>query len=266
MRRRSRKRKRLAKLTNQAPDEGGDALHKSASGGRERRCVATQAVLPEARLIRFAAGPDRMLTPDVAAKLPGRGVWVSANRDAIDAARKKGAFARGLKGPVTAPESLADQTEALLARRCLDFLGLARRAGAIAMGQTQVEDSIRKAPALVLIEASDGAEEGREKLMSLHIGLWGAPPAVVGCFSASELAMALGRDRVIHACLLQERLALAWASEIGRLAGFRAIVPSSWPTPWRSIGLGLGDADAGSSNGSGGAPGETAFDDTTHDD
>src|SRR5262249_3214706 len=90
----------------------------------------------------------------------------------------------------------------------------------------------------------DGAEEAREKMMSLHIGLWGRAPAAVGCFSSADLGMALGRDRVIHACLLQERMALAWAAEIGRLAGFRAIVPSSLPASWRSTGLGLGDADA----------------------
>jgi hypothetical protein len=97
----------------------------------------------------------------------------------------------------------------------------------------------------VLIEAADGAEDGRNKLMALHIGLWGAPPSLVGCFSSAELGMALGRPRVIHAALLQERMALHWAAEIGRLAGFRAIVPGSWPDSWRSVGWGLGGAAAG---------------------
>jgi hypothetical protein len=82
--------------------------------------------------------------------------------------------------------------------------------------------------------------------MRLHIGLWGRPAAAIGCFSAADLGVALGRERVIHACLLQERLASVWAAEIGRLSGFRPIVPASWPTPWRSLGLGLGGADAGS--------------------
>lgn len=202
---------------------------------RERRCVVSGEALPEQRLIRFALGPDGVLVPDVAAKLPGRGAWASASRTALEAAERKGAFARALKAPVKIAGNLADQTEALLVRRCLDLLGLARRAGAIAFGATQVEQAIRAKPALALIEAADGAEEGREKLMALHIGLWRAAPPAVGCFSASDLGMALGRDRVIHACLLQERLALAWATEIGRLAGFRAIVPSSWPNSWRSV-------------------------------
>ncbi|MES1199491.1 MAG: RNA-binding protein [Pseudomonadota bacterium] len=210
---------------------------------RERRCVATGQSLPEHLLVRFAVGPGDVLVPDVAAKLPGRGAWVSADRQSLESAIRKGGFARSLKGPVKVPDGLVEQTEALLAKRCLDHLGLMRRAGALAIGATQVEAAIRAKPAFALVEASDGATDGREKLQALHIGLWKRAAPRVGCFSGEELGMALGRDRVIHACLLQERLAQGWAAEIGRLSGFRAIVPGSWPDSWR--GLGLGDADAG---------------------
>jgi predicted RNA-binding protein YlxR (DUF448 family) len=217
-----------------------------ARRARERRCIVSHESLPEAALIRFALAPDGAVTPDVAAKLPGRGAWVRARRASVEQAASKGAFARAFKAEARAdPAALANQTEALLARRCLDLLGLMRRAGALAIGATQVERAIRARPAFVLVEAVDGAEEGREKLMSLHIGLWGRAPAAVGCFSAADLGVALGRERVIHACLLQERLATGWAAEIGRLAGFRAIVPSSWPASWRSVSWEKGDADTG---------------------
>lgn len=212
---------------------------------RERRCIVTRESDSDARLMRFALAPDGVVVPDVAAKLPGRGAWVRADRATIEQAARKGAFARAFKSQVKVPDDLAGLTESLLARRCLDHLGLMRRAGAIAIGATQVEAAIRGKPALMVIEAADGATEGREKLMSLHIGLWGRPPAAVGCFSGEELGVALGRERVIHACLLQERLALGWAAEIGRLAGFRAIVPGSWPDSWRSVSWRLGGADAG---------------------
>jgi predicted RNA-binding protein YlxR (DUF448 family) len=213
---------------------------------RERRCIVSNEALPDAKLIRFALAPDGAVVPDVAAKLPGRGAWVRADRDSVETAARKNAFARAFKCEARPAAELAVQTEALLVRRCLDQLGLMRRAGAIAFGATQVDAAMRAKPAFVFIEAHDGAEEGREKLMSLHIGLWGRPPAAAGCFSAEELGVALGRERVIHACLLQERLATGWAAEIGRLAGFRAIVPSSWPDSWRSVLWGLGDADDGS--------------------
>lgn len=211
---------------------------------RERRCIVSGEHDSGANLIRFALSPDGVVTPDVAAKLPGRGAWVRADRSTLEQAAKKGAFSRAFKTQASVPDGLADTVETLLSRRCLDQLGMAQRAGAIAVGATQVDAAIRAKPALLLIEANDGAEEGREKLMSLHIGLWGRPPAAVGCFSSSDLGVALGRERVIHACLLQERLASVWAAEIGRLSGFRPVVPTSWPTPWRSIGLGLGGADA----------------------
>jgi uncharacterized protein len=214
---------------------------------RERRCIVSGEHDSGANLIRFALSPDGVVTPDVAAKLPGRGAWVRADRAIIEQAGKKGAFARAFKAPAQVPDGLADTVEPLLSRRCLDQLGLAQRAGAITVGATKVESAIRAKPLFLLIEATDGAEEGREKLMSIHIGLWGRPPAAVGCFSSSDLGMVLGRERVIHACLLQERLASVWAAEIGRLSGFRPVVPASWPTPWRSIGLGLGGADAGPS-------------------
>src|SRR5689334_13360009 len=151
-------------------------IEAKGSAARERRCVVSGEVLPEAQLIRFALGPDGVLVPDVAAKLPGRGAWVRADRASIELAVKKNGFAHALKAQVKAPDGLAAFTEALLARRCLDLLGLSRRAGAIAFGATQVEQAIRAAPAHLLIEAQDGAGEGREKLMALHIGLWGAPP------------------------------------------------------------------------------------------
>jgi len=212
---------------------------------RERRCIVSGESESEAGLVRFALAPDGTVTPDVAAKLPGRGAWVRADRASLEVASKKGHFARAFKQQVKVPDDLAQVTETLLVRRCLDQLGLARRAGAIAIGATQVEAAIRSKPAFVLIEAVDGAQEGREKLMSLHIGFWSRPPRAVGCFTSEELGVALGRERVIHACLLQERLAMGWAAEIARLAGFRTIVPSSWPDSWRSVSWKLGGADAG---------------------
>ena len=215
---------------------------------RERRCAATRETLPETRLVRFAAALDGEITPDVAAKLPGRGVWIRADRAAVDAAVKADVFSRALKCKTHAPADLADRVEARLARRCLDLLGLMRRAGALALGFDQVEAAIRAHAPPALIEASDGAADGREKLLRLALGLWGRAPHLAGCFTAAELGVALGRDHVVHALVLQERMAQRWAAEIGRLSGFRAIVPASWPDSWTSHGpasAGLGRPDAG---------------------
>jgi uncharacterized protein len=198
---------------------------------RERTCIATGETLPESVLVRFVLGPDGAVVPDVAAKLPGRGVWVRAERASVDLAAKRNAFSRGFKRAVKPAADLADQTEALLARRCLDFLGLAKRAGALAIGVAQAEGAIRKQQPYGLIEASDGADDGRIKLQRLIFGLWGVEPPVTGCFTGAEMGLALGRDHVVHAVLLTESMARRWSIEIARLAGFRAIIPASWPPP-----------------------------------
>lgn len=181
------------------------------------------------------------MTPDVAAKLPGRGAWVRAQRAVVEEAIKRKAFPRAFKASAVAAPDLAEQAEAALARRCLGVLSMGRKAGAIALGFDQVEAAVRKtAPMGGLIEAADGAADGREKLMRLAFGLWGAEPLVVGCFSAEEMGMALGRDRVVHAAWLQERLARVWAVETGRLSGFRVLAPESW-RPARSFGADAAD-------------------------
>lgn len=172
--------------------------------------------------------PDGAVAPDVGVKAPGRGVWVRADREAIALAIKRNAFARSAKRPARVLPGLADLTEARLAHRCLELFSLGAKAAALAMGFDQVEAAIRMRPPFGLIEASDGAADGRQKLARLHFGLWAQEAAVVGCFTSAELGMALGRDRVVHAAWLQERMAHRWAAEISRLAGFRAITPASW--------------------------------------
>jgi hypothetical protein len=214
--------------------------------------------MAEDRLVRFAVGPEGRITPDVAARLPGRGAWVEATRSAVESAVRRNGFARALKRQVVTPDGLSDQTEALLARRCLDHLGMGRRAGAIAAGFANVEAAIRDGSALALIEAADGAADGRGKLLRLAHGLGRLHLPLVGCFTAEEIGVALGRDPVVHACWLQEGLARKWATDTGRLAGFRDLAPASWLTDLTAqTRAGIGDA-AGASfagdTGEGGLP------------
>ena len=227
-----------------------------------RRCIATMASLPQSRMIRFVLSPDKEVTPDLAARLPGRGAWVTASREALDLAVKKGAFARAFKAQVKLPHNLTDTTEKLLVSRILDQLGLARRAGDLILGYEQVREAIQTARPNCLIEASDGAEDGRSGVLALLKGVWGPRitpqdeqqktgaregpngaagldkqsenhglPPVVGCFSADELGMALGRGRVIHACLKQGRFATSWTGELARLSGFRPVWLEGWAPP-----------------------------------
>ncbi len=201
--------------------------HERAEGTqRQRRCVATGEVRADADLIRFVVDPDGNLFPDVAARAPGRGVWVSATREAVQLAARKGGFSRGLKQAVRPPEGLDQLVEAALEKRVLDFLGMARRAGQVVAGFDQVDSALRKARPAWRIEACDGAADGRRKLDGLA-RVWGAIP-VAGCLSGAQIGMAFGRDTVIHALLPPGRLADAFGVEVRRLAGFRPLVPQAW--------------------------------------
>lgn len=198
-----------------------------AQAGRERRDLVSGEVTEEARLVRFVVGPDGAVVPDLARKLPGRGLWVAADRASVEAAAKKGLFARAAKAKVVAPAGLADQVEALLRSRVLSALGLARRAGHLTWGFEKVSAAIGSGKAAWLVEASDGAADGRRKLLAVA-RKQPRPPEVLGAFSAEELGLALGLENVIHTAFLAGRAADRWAQDVRRLAGFCPLLPESW--------------------------------------
>lgn len=183
--------------------------------------------MAEAGLIRFVADPEGRVTPDLGRRLPGRGVWVAATRPALDEAVRRNLFSRSARARLSADPGLSDQVESLLARRCLEQLGLARREGALAPGFDKTQIAIKSGRCAWLVEARDGAADGRSKLLRLASRLRPGP-SVCGCFSADELSLALGLENVIHVAFLAGRRADRWTEEVRRLAGFRPLLPESW--------------------------------------
>lgn len=194
---------------------------------RDRQDLASRQALDESRLIRFVAGPDGAVVPDLARKLPGRGLWVSADRASLEAAIKKNLFARAAKAPLKPAADLPDLVGNLLVRRCLDQLGLARREGVLISGFEKCAAAIRGGRAAWLIEAADGSADGRGKLLALSRHASPAPE-ICGAFSADDLSLALGLENAIHAVLLQGGRADRWTLEVQRLAGFRPLCPQNW--------------------------------------
>ncbi|HLK25537.1 MAG TPA: RNA-binding protein [Caulobacteraceae bacterium] len=196
------------------------------AAGRQRRDVASGEAIDEARLVRFVAGPDGAIVPDVARKLPGRGVWVAATRAAVEAAAAR-SLPRAAKARAGTGKALADQVEALLAKRVLDGLGLARRAGDLIFGFEKVRAAIAAGRTAWLVEASDGAPDGRDKLLALA-RRQAAPPKLLAAFTAGELGLALGLENVVHLAFLAGRGAERWTIDVQRLSGFRPLLPESW--------------------------------------
>ena len=181
----------------------------------ERRCIVTGEVQPKRGLIRFVVGPDGQVVPDLAEKLPGRGIWVAADRAAISKAAAKGLFSRAAKAPVGVPEGLADLVEAGLARRVVELVSLARKSGIAVAGFEKVKGWLADGRAKVLLQASDGSERGKGKLWTPTGGRW------FGCLTASELGLSFGRDHVIHGALAAGGLTDKVILEAGRLTGLR---------------------------------------------
>ena len=194
---------------------GRGGATKDRDDGPARKCIATGEVQPKYGLIRFVIGPEGQLVPDILGKLPGRGVYVAADRGALTKAASKGLFARALKQPVQVPDDLVDEVERQLTRRVIDLISLARKSGASVAGYEKVKDWLGKEEAEVLIQAIDGSGRGKSKLSTPHFGHY------IGWLTADELGMAFGRQTVIHAALGSGGLTQRVVEEAQRLKGLR---------------------------------------------
>src|SRR5262249_14490973 len=175
--------------------------HGPSAAGGERFCALTRTAKPVDEMVRFVVGPAGEVVPDIKRKLPGRGVWISATREAIEEAVGKRVFARGFKRDVSTGDDLAGLTEQLLARAALDALAIAGKAGNVLAGFGKAEEAVNKAEAVALIHASDAAADGRRKLDAVLRRNDRQIP-VIDAFSSAQLDLALNRLNVIHAALL----------------------------------------------------------------
>lgn len=198
----------------------------------DRRCIITNQSGPTETLVRMVLGPEGVLVPDVAARLPGRGVWVQADGPLIKAAVKDGslykAVSRSLKCKLSkgaVPDELAEQIEGLLARRCLDRIGLEQRAGHLVTGFDKIKAALGKGTArpVLVVQATDSAEDGQKKIQAAV----GATVPVACLFDREALSKALGRDNVVHVLLFESGGAEKLMADISRLLGLRGQAPLS---------------------------------------
>jgi len=182
----------------------------------ERRCIVTGDVQPKPGLIRFVLAPDdSRVVADLAGKLPGRGIWVTAERAVLEKAVAKNLFSRAAKMPATLPEDLVAEVEDGLLRRVVDTISLARKAGLAVMGFEKVKGWLADGKAKVLFQASDGSERGKAKLWTPEGGRF------FGCLTAGELGLAFGREHAIHGALAAGGLTTRVVEEAAKLAGIR---------------------------------------------
>ena len=216
----------LAHADTQETDRGP----REGRRGTERLCALTREVRPIDELIRFVAAPDGAIVPDLKRRLPGRGVWITAKRTAIDEAVKRNAFARSLKRDVKAPSSLGSQVERQLENAALDALGIAHKAGRVAIGFGRTETALAAVPPVAaILSASDGSPEGARKIAAAaarrRTGENTAEIPVVAAFTSAQLDLALGRSNVVHAALLAGPASNGFLARCQSLERFRTIDP-----------------------------------------
>jgi predicted RNA-binding protein YlxR (DUF448 family) len=190
----------------------------------ERMCIVTRERQAPENLIRFVAGPDGSVVPDIRAKLPGRGVWVTARTDVVTEAVRRQAFSRGLKASAKAPATLPADVDALLERDCLQSLSFANKAGAVVAGFTKIEAEINGGNVLLVLHATDAGPDGIRKLgQALRRKFGGECPPQINLFASSQMDLALGRTNVIHAALKAAPASKAFLARCRRLAAYRSI-------------------------------------------
>jgi len=225
-------------LAEQRDLDGFDRGPRDAAKAPARFCVATRTVRPVGELIRFVTGPNG-LVPDLKRRLPGRGVWVTARRAAVEAAVKRHAFQKSLRAEVRVPPGLADVVEDLLERATLEALSIAHKASLVVTGFVKVEAAIADQPVVALVSARDAGSDGARKLAAVFARQRsaGSPTEIVTSFTGAQLDLALGRLNVVHAALLAGRAGETFLARWRILERFRAVEPdggnsgSSRPQP-----------------------------------
>ncbi|HET7849681.1 MAG TPA: RNA-binding protein [Pseudolabrys sp.] len=192
--------------------------------GAERYCALSRTLRPVDAMIRFVVGPTGEAVPDVKRKLPGRGLWITASRSAIDEAAKRNVFARGFKCAVRVPADLAGVTENLLERAALDALAIAAKAGAAVSGFSKVEAAIAGGELVALIHAADAAADGKRKIEAM-LHRQGTRKSrdlpIIDAFTGAQLDLALNRPNVVHAALLAGPVSETFLARAMRLRRFR---------------------------------------------
>src|SRR6186997_176822 len=206
-----------------------DTGPRQARAARERTCVVTRAVKPVDELIRFVTAPDGAVVADLKRRLPGRGVWVTATRAAVDEAVKRKAFGRGFKREVRAAPDLGREVEWLLERAALDALGIVQKAGRVKTGFAKTEAALADDPIAAVLQASDGSADGARKIAAAVMRRKmdenaGEIPIIVA-FATAQLDLALGRSNVVHAALLAGPASNGFLARCQSLERFRTVAP-----------------------------------------
>jgi predicted RNA-binding protein YlxR (DUF448 family) len=201
-----------------------DAGPRKRAPGAERFCAATGVVRPVSEMIRFVMSPDGAVIADLKRRLPGRGMWIAATRQALRTAITRKAFGRGFKRDVKVAPDMIEATERLMEQGALAALAIAHKAGKVAIGFAKAEAALDRVRIAAVLRAADAAPDGARKLdaaLRRRVDLDAGTIPVIDAFTSAQLDLALGRSNVIHAALLAGRESDTFIARAGLLDRFR---------------------------------------------
>lgn len=181
-----------------------------------RRCIITRASLPKNTMVRFVVSPDRIITPDIEEKLPGRGYWIKAERTLMNIAETKNVFPKNIKVAVKTPHNLAELVEERLFRQVTDLVSIARKSRTAVAGFEKVNAELVSGLVGLILCATDGSKRQGNKLLSSYL-----TTETHNCLTSCELGLAFGRKSVMYASVRKSTLAVVISSKLNRLAQFR---------------------------------------------
>jgi len=245
---------------DQPDPDGVEVADEPQLTGPNRLCALTRTPHPIADLIRFGAGLDGVVVPDLAIRLPGRGVWIALDRASVEQAVRRNVFAKSLKRAVTPPADLPARIDALLQKRVLEALSLANKAGQVVPGFAKIDAALEQGHVIGLFHGTDGATDGVERLDrkfraitaanivadEAHRGIHSpsmpeqetepdqtsltneTPPRrtgmspIVSELTIDQISLAIGRSNVVHAAIISGGAAARLMDEARRLQRYRA--------------------------------------------
>lgn len=181
----------------------------------DRKCILTGEVKSKDDLLRFTIVPGGKIVPDFKRKLPGRGIYVSNSKEMLEAAIRKNLFSKAAKGKAKAELPLVEMAEALLKKKGLEAVNLARKCGDFVTGFDKVKDALAKNKVAFLLEAKDAGADGHEKLLGFAKGL-----DVFDLYTIEELDRALDKVNTVHAAFLKGEMSKTAYRELKRYEQF----------------------------------------------
>ena len=191
----------------------------------QRLCALSRVHRPIEELIRFVVAPDDTIVPDLSNRLPGRGIWITATHQSVAQAVKTGSFQRSAKRNVKVAPDLADLVDRLMLTAATQSLALTNKAGFVTTGFSKVEAAIGRDEAIALLHASDAATDGAERLDRKFTAVkkaHGKSARFVRSLTNEQLSLALGRENVVHAAIMESGVARKFLTAAERLRRFRA--------------------------------------------